>query len=130
MEDREGKIFAERAERIAQKLTKALANEIGKLNDDEFSTDLLMYVLARLSAGALLSIQEQTKQFDIEDVFGDLVKDLMAVLGKDKRIQSLKNERRELERKQAEWEKILAEKDEQIKDLEEEYKRENNGTQH
>ena len=130
MEDREGKIFAERGERIAQKLTKALANEIGKLNDDEFSTDLLMYVLARLSAGALLSIQEQTKQFDIEDVFGDLVKDLMAVLGKDKRIQSLKNERRELERKQAEWEKILAEKDEQIKALEEEYKRENNGTQH
>ena len=127
MEDREGKIFAERAERIAQKLTKALANEIGKLNDDEFSTDLLMYVLARLSAGALLSIQEQTKQFDIEDVFGDLVKDLMAVLGKDKRIQSLKNERRELERKQAEWEKILAEKDEQIKALEEEYMRENNG---
>ena len=130
MEDREGKIFAERAERIAQKLTKALANEIGKLNDDEFSTDLLMYVLARLSAGALLSIQEQTKQFDIEDVFGDLVKDLMAVLGKDKRIQSLKNERRELERKQAEWEKILAEKDEQIKALEEEYMRENNGNQH
>ena len=130
MEDREGKIFAERAERIAKKLTKALANEIGKLNDDEFSTDLLMYVLARLSAGALLSIQEQTKQFDIEDVFGDLVKDLMAVLGKDKRIQSLKNERRELERKQVEWEKILAEKDEQIKALEEEYKRENNGTQH
>jgi len=127
MEDREGKIFAERAERIAKKLTKALANEIGKLNDDEFSTDLLMYVLARLSAGALLSIQEQTKQFDIEDVFGDLVKDLMAVLGKDKRIQSLKNERRELERKQAEWEKILAEKDEQIKALEEEYMRENNG---
>lgn len=127
MEDREGKIFAERGERIAQKLTKALANEIGKLNDDEFSTDLLMYVLARLSAGALLSIQEQTKQFDIEDVFGDLVKDLMAVLGKDKRIQSLKNERRELERKQAEWEKILAEKDEQIKALEEEYMRENNG---
>ena len=130
MEDREGKIFAERAERIAKKLTKALANEIGKLNDDEFSTDLLMYVLARLSAGALLSIQEQTKQFDIEDVFGDLVKDLMAVLGKDKRIQSLKNERRELERKQAEWEKILAEKDEQIKALEEEYMRENNGNQH
>ena len=130
MEDREGKIFAERAERIAQKLTKALANEIGKLNDDEFSTDLLMYVLARLSAGALLSIQEQTKQFDIEDVFGDLVRDLMAVLGKDKRIQSLKNERRELERKQAEWEKILTEKDEQIKALEEEYMRENNGNQH
>ena len=130
MEDREGKIFAERAERIAKKLTKALANEIGKLNDDEFSTDLLMYVLARLSADALLSIQEQTKQFDIEDVFGDLVKDLMAVLGKDKRIQSLKNERRELERKQAEWEKILAEKDGQIKALEEEYKRENNGNQH
>ena len=130
MEDREGKIFAERAERIAQKLTKALANEIGKLNDDEFSTDLLMYVLARLSAGALLSIQEQTKQFDIEEVFGDLVRDLMAVLGKAKTIQSLKNERRELERKQAEWEKILAEKDGQIKALEEEYKRENNGNQH
>ena len=121
MDEKEGKLFVDRAEKIVQGLTKALANEIGKLNDDEFSTELLMYVMAKFSAGALLSIQEQTKQFDIEEGFGEAVKELMAIMGKNDRIQSIKNERRELERKLAESEKVLAEREKQTKALEDEY---------
>ena len=122
MNDKEGKIFVDRAEKIVQGLTKALAKELGKLNDEEFSTELLMYVMAKFSAGALLSIQEQTKQFDIEDGYAETIKELMAIMGKNDRIQSIKNERRKLERKLAESDKILAEREKQIKSLEEEYK--------
>lgn len=95
MDEKEGKIFVDRAEKIVQGLTKALANEIGKLNDEEFSTELLMYVMAKFSAGALLSIQEQTKQFDIEDGYAETIKELMTIMGKNDRIQSIKNGRRE-----------------------------------
>ena len=122
MDEKEGKIFVDRAEKIVQGLTKALAKELGKLNDDEFSTELLMYVMAKFSAGALLSIQEQTKQFDIEDGFGEAVKELMAIMGKNDRIQSIKNGRRELEKKLAESEKIIEEREKQTKALEDEYK--------
>ena len=122
MDEKEGKLFVDRAEKIVQGLTKALAKEIGKLNDDEFSTELMLYAMAKFSANALLSVQEQTLQFDIEDGFGEAVKELMAIMGKDSKIQSIKNERRKLERKLAESDKILAEREKQIKSLEEEYK--------
>ena len=122
MDEKEGKLFVDRAEKIVQGLTKALAKELGKLNDEEFSTELLMYVMAKFSAGALLSIQEQTKQFDIEDGYAETIKELMAIMGKNDRIQSIKNERRELERKLAESEKIIAEREKRVKALEDEYK--------
>ena len=121
MDEKEGKLFVDRAEKIVQGLTKALAKELGKLNDDEFSTELMLYAMAKFSANALLSVQEQTKQFDIEEGFGEAVKELMAIMGKNDRIQSIKNERRELERKLAESEKVLAEREKQTKALEDEY---------
>ena len=42
-------------------------------------------------------------------------------LGKNDKIQSIKNGRRELEKKMAESEKIIAEREKKIKALEEEY---------
>ena len=121
MDEKEGKIFVDRAEKIVQGLTKALARELGKLSDDEFSPELMMYAMAKFSASALLSIQEQTMQFDIEESYGESIKELMAIMGKNDKIQSIKNGRRELERKMAESEKIIAEREKKIKALEEEY---------
>ena len=121
MDEKEGKIFVDRAEKIVQGLTKALARELGKLSDDEFSPELMMYAMAKFSASALLSIQEQTMQFDIEESYGASIKELMAIMGKNDKIQSIKNGRRELERKMAESEKIIAEREKKIKALEEEY---------
>ena len=111
MDEKEGKIFVDRAEKIVQGLTKALARELGKLSDDEFSPELMMYAMAKFSASALLSIQEQTMQFDIEESYGASIKELMAIMGKNDKIQSIKNGRRELERKMAESEKIIAERE-------------------
>lgn len=120
MNEEEGEIFLDRADKIVKSLTIALAKEIDKLNDDDFTSDLLMFVLAKFSAGTLLSIQELTKQLDIEDNFGVIVKELMAVMGKNETIQSIKIGRRELERKPEESEKIIAEKKHKTKALKEE----------
>ena len=122
MDEKEGKLFVDRAEKIVQGLTKALAKELGKLNDDEFSTELMLYAMAKFSANALLSVQEQTLQFDIEDGYAETIKELMAIMGKDSKIQSIKNERREIEKKLAESEKIIAEREKRVKALEDEYK--------
>ena len=122
MDEKEGKIFVDRAEKIVQGLTKALAKELGKLNDDEFSTELMLYAMAKFSAGALLSVQEQTMQFDIEDGYAETIKELMAIMGKNDRIQSIKNGRREIEKKLEESEKIIAEREKRVKALEDEYK--------
>ena len=122
MDEKEGKVFVDRAEKIVQGLTNALADEIRKLNDDEFSNELMLYAMAKFSANALLSIQEQTLQFDIEDGYAETIKELMAIMGKNERIQSIKNGRREIEKKLAESEKIIAEREKRVKALEDEYK--------
>ena len=111
MNDKEGKVFIERAEKMVARLTKALYADD---EDDEVSDTLMLYVAAKFTASILLTIQEEAYNFHVEDEFLDVVKGLMKVMGKDSRIQKLKNEREEIEKMLAENEIKLAEYEEKV----------------
>lgn len=106
MNDKEGKALIERAEKMVARLTKALYADD---EDDEVSGTLMLYVAAKFTASILLTVQEETYNFQVEDEFLEAVKDMMKVMGKDKRIQKIKNEREDIERMLAENEIKLAE---------------------
>ena len=111
MNDKEGKAFIERAEKMVARLTKALYADD---EDDEVTGPLMLYVAAKFTASILLTIQEEAYNFHVEDEFLDVVKGLMKVMGKDSRIQKLKNEREEIEKMLAENEIKLAEYEEKV----------------
>jgi 16S rRNA C967 or C1407 C5-methylase (RsmB/RsmF family) len=111
MNDKEGKDFIERAEKMVARLTKALYADD---EDDEVTGSLMLYVAAKFTASILLTIQEEAYNFHVEDEFLDVVKGLMKVMGKDLRIQKLKNEREEIEKMLAENEIKLAEYEEKV----------------
>ena len=111
MNDKEGKDFIERAEKMVARLTKALYADD---EDDEVTGPLMLYVAAKFTASILLTIQEEAYNFHVEDEFLDVVKGLMKVMGKDLRIQKLKNEREEIEKMLAENEIKLAEYEEKV----------------
>ena len=111
MNDKEGKDFIERAEKMVARLTKALYADD---EDDEVTGPLMMYVAAKFTASILLTVQEETYNFQVEDEFLEAVKDMMKVMGKDKRIQKIKNEREEIERMLAENEIKLAEYEKKV----------------
>lgn len=111
MNDKEGKAFIERAEKMVARLTKALYADD---EDDEVTGSLMLYVAAKFTASILLTIQEEAYNFHVEDEFLDVVKGLMKVMGKDLRIQKLKNEREEIEKMLAENEIKLAEYEEKV----------------
>jgi 16S rRNA C967 or C1407 C5-methylase (RsmB/RsmF family) len=111
MNDKGGKAFIERAEKMVARLTKALYADD---EDDEVTGPLMLYVAAKFTASILLTIQEEAYNFHVEDEFLDVVKGLMKVMGKDKRIQKLKNEREEIEKMLAENEIKLAEYEEKV----------------
>lgn len=111
MNDKEGKDFIEKAEKMVARLTKALYADD---EDDEFSDTLMLYVAAKFTAIILLTVQEETYNFNAEDDFLECVKELMKVMGKDSRIQKLKNEREEIEKMLAENEIKLAEYEEKV----------------
>ena len=108
MNDKGGKAFIERAEKMVARLTKAL------YADDEVTGPLMLYVAAKFTASILLAVQERTYNFNVEDDFQEAVKELMKVMGKDARIQKLKNEREEIEKMLAENEIKLAEYEEKV----------------
>lgn len=111
MNDKEGKALIERAEKMVARLTKALYADD---EDDEVTGPLMMYVAAKFTASILLTVQEETYNFQVEDEFLEAVKDMMKVMGKDSRIQKLKNEREEIEKMLAENEIKLAEYEEKV----------------
>ena len=111
MNDKEGKAFIERAEKMVTRLTKALYADD---EDDEVTDPLMLYVAAKFTASILLTIQEEAYNFHVEDEFLEVVKGLMKVMGKDSRIQKLKNEREEIEKMLAENEIKLAEYEEKV----------------
>ena len=118
MNDKEGKDFIERAEKMVARLTKALYADD---EDDEVTGPLMLYVAAKFTASILLAVQEETYNFNAEDDFLECVKGLMKVMGKDKRIQKLKNEREEIERMLAENEIKLAEYEKKVAMCEREF---------
>ena len=111
MNDKEEKALIERAEKMVARLTKALYADD---EDDEVTGPLMLYVAAKFTASILLTIQEEAYNFHVEDEFLDVVKGLMKVMGKDSRIQKLKNEREEIEKMLAENEIKLAEYEEKV----------------
>ena len=96
MNDKEGMDFIERAEKMVERLTDALHADD---EDDEVTGPMMLYATAKFTAGVLLAIQEETYNFQAEDDFLEAVKGMMKVMGKDMRIQKIKNEREEIERK-------------------------------
>lgn len=93
MNKTERKEFMKEADRIIQKLANVLVEEV----DQEKSTALLLYVTAKFTAGLLLGLQEQTGEIDIAEQYTSSVKELMAILGKDMKIQAIKDKIKENE---------------------------------
>ena len=93
MNKTERKEFMKEADRIIQKMANVLVEEV----DQENSTALLLYVTAKFTAGLLLGLQEQTGEIDIAEQYTSSVKELMAILGKDMKIQAIKDKIKENE---------------------------------
>jgi hypothetical protein len=89
--------------------------------DDKTTVPLMMYVAAKFTAGLLLGIQETLLDVNIADEYTKSVKELMATMGKDLRVQSIKNKIEENKKVIEETEAKIAEKEKQISALEEEY---------
>lgn len=97
--DKEGMDFIVRAEKMVDRLTKALYADD---ESNEVTGPMMLYATAKFTAGVLLAVQEETYNFQVEDDYLQAVKGLMKVMGKDRRIQKIKNEREEIERQLAE----------------------------
>ena len=103
----EQKIF-ERADKITERLFKALYSEE---EGETIDYPTLMCALGKFTASVLLAVQEQGKILDVEEDFIKAVKDVKASMGKDMKIQKIKEERDQIKLK-------IKEKEEKIKELE------------
>ena len=107
---KEEKKILERADRITERLFKALYSDE---DGDTVDYATIMCALGKFTASVLLAIQEQGKELDVEDDFIKAVKDVKAAMGKDMKIQKIKEERDQIKLK-------IKEKEEKIKMLERE----------
>ena len=105
----EQKIF-ERADKITERLFKALYSEE---EGETIDYPTLMCALGKFTASVLLAVQEQGKILDVEDDFIKAVKDVKASIGKDMKMQRIKEERDQIKLK-------IKENEEKIKKLERE----------
>ena len=111
--EKEGKEFIDRADKMLDRLTEALSDD----EDDMMTIPLMVYVTAKFTAGVLLGIQEKTMNFDIAEEFTKAVKDLMAVMGKDMRIQAIKNKIEENKRKIEEARKQISDNEKKLEEV-------------
>lgn len=93
MNKKERKEFMQEADRLIEKLANVLVEE----GDKEYSMPFYLYVTAKFTASLLLGLQEEGNQVDIADEYTKAVKELMAIMGKDMKIQSIKNKIQENE---------------------------------
>ena len=93
MNNQEQENFVQEADRIIEKLANVLVEE----GEKECSVLFLLYVTAKFTASLLLGMQEEGHQVDIADEYTKAVKELMAIMGKDMKIQSIKNKIKENE---------------------------------
>ena len=105
----EQKIF-ERADKITDRLFKALYSEE---EGETIDYPTLMCALGKFTASVLLAVQEQGKILDVEDDFIKAVKYVKASMGKDMKMQKIKEERDQIRLK-------IKENEEKIKKLERE----------
>ena len=109
MDIEEQKIL-ERADKITERLFKALYSEE---EGDIIDYPTIMCALGKFTASVLLAVQEQGKILDVEDDFIKAVKDVKASMGKDMKMQRIKEERDQIKLK-------IKENEEKIKKLERE----------
>ena len=110
----------EKADKMLDRLTEALTDE----DDDALAAPLMVYVTAKFTAGILLGLQETTYDYEIFDKYTNAVKELMSTMGKDMRVQSIKNKIAENEKLIEKTKQILAEREKKIAALQREYKQE------
>ena len=110
MVDIEEQKILERADKITERLFKALYSEE---EGDTIDYPTLMCALGKFTASVLLAVQEQGKILDVEDDFIKAVKDVKASMGKDMKMQKIKEERDQIRLK-------IKENEEKIKKLERE----------
>lgn len=110
MADIEEQKILERADKITERLFKALYDEA---EGDTIDYPTLMCALGKFTASVLLAVQEQGKILDVEDDFIKAVKDVKASMGKDMKMQKIKEERDQIRLK-------IKENEEKIKELERE----------
>lgn len=108
MADIEEQKILERADKITERLFKALYDES---EGDTIDYPTLMCALGKFTASVLLAVQEQGKELDVEDDFIKAVKDVKASMGKDMKMQKIKEERDQIKKK-------IKEHEEKIKELE------------
>ena len=110
MVDIEEQKILERADKITDRLFKALYSEE---EGETIDYPTLMCALGKFTASVLLAVQEQGKILDVEDDFIKAVKDVKASMGKDMKMQRIKEERDQIKLK-------IKENEEKIKKLERE----------
>lgn len=110
MIDIEEQKILERADKITERLFKALYSEE---EGETIDYPTLMCALGKFTASVLLAVQEQGKILDVEDDFIKAVKDVKASMGKDMKMQRIKEERDQIKLK-------IKENEEKIKKLERE----------
>jgi len=94
--DIEGKKILERADKITNRLFKALYSEE---DGDVIDYPTLMCALTKFSATVLLAVQELGERIDVEDDFIKTVKEVKATMGKDMKVQKIKEERDQIKLK-------------------------------
>ena len=106
MEDKKEQKILERADKIVERLFKALYSEE---EGDAIDYPTIMCALGKFTAIVLLAVQEQGKILDIEEDFFNAVKDAKAAMGKGMEIQKIKEERDKIKLKIEENEKKIKE---------------------
>ena len=103
MNKKERKEFMQEADRLIEKLANVLVEE----GDKEYSMPFYLYVTAKFTASLLLGLQEEGNQVDIADEYTKAVKELMAIMGKDMKIQSIKKNEEEIAKIKLRQEEII-----------------------
>ena len=98
----------ERADKITDRLFKALYCEE---EGDAIDYPTLLCALGKFTASVLLAAQEYGKILDVEEDFMNAVKGVKAIMGKDMKIQKIKEERDQIKLK-------IEENERKIKELE------------
>ena len=95
MTEKEKAEIVEKGNKVVDVLMKTLKEN---MDCNEANTVLLEFVVAKFAALNVLDVQEMTNRTDIEDEVFAMMRMLMEILGKDMRVQSLKNKKNDIEK--------------------------------
>ena len=95
MTEKEKAEIVEKGNKVVDVLMKTLKEN---MDCNEANTVLLEFVVAKFAALNVLDVQEMTNRTDIEDEVFAMMRMLMKILGKDMKVQSLKNKENDIEK--------------------------------